>query len=103
MPARGSMKHTSDVVVVGAGLIGAATAWRCAQRGLRVTVVDPDPGRGAWHTAAGMLAPITEAHVTEAPLLRLNLLARAGYPQFVGELTASTGLPTGYRECGTVA
>jgi len=46
-----------DVVIVGAGAIGTAVAWRCAQRGLAVTVVDPDPDRGAWRTAAGMLAP----------------------------------------------
>jgi glycine oxidase len=62
---------SSDVIIVGAGAIGAAVAWRCAQRGLSVTVVDPEPGpgpaRGAWHTAAGMLAPITELHYAETP------------------------------------
>jgi glycine oxidase len=94
---------TSDVIVVGAGVIGAAVAWRCAQRGLSVTVVDPVPERGAWHTAAGMLAPITELHYAETPLLRLNLHALAGYPAFCAELTELTGLPTGFRECGTVS
>ena len=33
--------------------------------GLRVTVVDPDPGRGASWVAAGMLAPVTEASFGE--------------------------------------
>jgi glycine oxidase len=97
------MHTTSDVVVVGAGMIGAAVAWRCAQRGLAVTVVDPAPERGAWRTAAGMLAPITESHFTETPLLRLNLKAVARYPAFVTELEELTGGTTGYRECGTVA
>ena len=92
-----------DVIVVGAGAIGAAVAWRCAQRGLSVTVVDPAPERGAWHTAAGMLAPITELHYAETPLLRLNLDALARYPAFTAELTELTGLPTGFRECGTVS
>jgi glycine oxidase len=97
------MTTTSDVVVVGAGIIGTAVAWRCAQRGLSVTIVDPEPERGAWYTAAGMLAPVTESHFTETPLLRLNLDSLRRYPSFVGELTELTGLPTGYRECGTLA
>ncbi|WP_375483001.1 glycine oxidase ThiO [uncultured Jatrophihabitans sp.] len=93
----------SDVVIVGAGAIGAAAAWRCAQRGLTVTLVDPDPRRGAWHTAAGMLAPITELQYTETPLLRLNLDSLARWPSFAAELSAESGLPTGFRETGTVA
>jgi glycine oxidase len=91
-----------EVIVVGAGAIGSAVAWRCAQRGLSVTLVDPAPQRGAWHTAAGMLAPITELHYTESALLRLNLDSLARFPSYVAELTEATGLPTGYQECGTV-
>lgn len=91
-----------DVVVVGAGAIGTACAWRCAQRGLSVALVDPDPSRGAWHTAAGMLAPITELHYTESALLRLNLDSMSRFPAFTAELEDQTGLPTGYRETGTV-
>jgi glycine oxidase len=94
---------SSDVVVVGGGVIGTAVAWRCARRGMSVTVVDPGDDRGAWHTAAGMLAPVTELHYTETPLLRLNLASLARYPTFVAELTAATGLDVGYAECGTVA
>jgi glycine oxidase len=97
------MGSTTDVAVIGAGAIGTAIAWRCAQRGLSVTVVDPEPARGAWHTAAGMLAPITELHYAETPLLRLNLASLAAYPSFAAELTAASGLPTGYTECGTVS
>ncbi len=94
-----------DVAVIGAGVIGAASAWRCAQRGLTVTLLDPalDPSPGAWHTAAGMLAPITELNYTETPLLRLNLDSLARYPSFVAEVADDSGLPTGFRPCGTVA
>ncbi|MDP9092585.1 MAG: glycine oxidase ThiO [Actinomycetota bacterium] len=97
------MRTTSDVIVVGAGVIGTTIAWRCAQRGLDVTLIDPAPRRGAWHTAAGMLAPVTELHYTEAPLLRLNAESLSRYPAFVDELTELTGLPTGFRACGTVS
>ncbi len=91
-----------DIAILGAGAIGTAVAWRCAQRGLSVTLLDPDPARGAWHTAAGMLAPITELHYTESALLRLNLDSAALFPAYAAELTDATGLPTGYLECGTV-
>jgi glycine oxidase len=92
-----------DVVIVGAGAIGVATAWRCAQRGLSVTVVDPDPRRGAWYTAAGMLAPTTELHFTETPLLELNLDSLARFPGFVAELEAETGREVDYRPSGAIA
>jgi glycine oxidase len=93
---------TSDVVVLGAGAIGTAVAWRCAQRGLAVTLVDPGSERGAWHTAAGMLGPTTELHYTEKPLLRLNLDSLARYPAFAAEVGDDSGRPTGFRECGTI-
>jgi glycine oxidase len=100
-PARRSGARR-DVVIIGAGAIGSATAWRCAQRGLSVALVDPDPTRGAWRTAAGMLAPITELHYAESALLRLNLDSLARYPAYVAELTEATGRSTGYLESGTV-
>lgn len=93
----------SDVAIVGAGIIGTAIAWRCVQRGLTVTLVDPSPNRGAWRTAAGMLAPMTELHFTETPLLHLNLDSWARYPSFVTELTDESGRSVGYRRCGAVA
>lgn len=92
----------ADVVVIGGGVIGAAVAWRCAQRGLSVVVVDPDPHLGAWRTAAGMLAPVTELQYTETPLLRLNLASLARYPAFAAELSEDAGRPVGLRESGTV-
>jgi glycine oxidase len=92
-----------DVVVIGGGTIGAAIALRCAQRGRSVAVVDPQLSEGAWHTAAGMLAPVTELHYTEAPLLRLGLDSLARFPDFVAELEASTGLTCGFEQRGTVA
>jgi glycine oxidase len=91
-----------DVVVIGAGVIGLGVAWRCAQRGLAVTVVDPAPGEGASWTAAGMLAPITELHHGEAPLLMLALDSAARYPAFAAELTELTGIDPGYLRSGTV-
>ena len=103
------MTCNPDVIVIGAGVIGLSVAWRCTQRGLVVTVVDPaldapDSGRavGAWHTAAGMLAPVTELHYEGRELLALNVDSAARYPDFAAELAEATGLDVGYRRCGTV-
>ncbi|MET9787948.1 glycine oxidase ThiO [Streptomyces canus] len=95
--------RTSDVLVVGGGIIGLVTAWRAAQRGLTTAVVDPEPGGGAAQVAAGMLAAVTELHYGEQTLLGLNLASAHGYPDFAAELTDLTGLDLGYRRCGTLA
>ncbi|MDI3403041.1 glycine oxidase ThiO [Streptomyces cavernicola] len=94
---------TSDVVVLGGGVIGLVTAWRAAQRGLRTAVVDPEPGGGAAQVAAGMLAAVTELHYGEQTLLALNLASAARYPDFAAELQEASGRELGYRACGTLA
>ncbi|MEW2520469.1 glycine oxidase ThiO [Actinacidiphila alni] len=94
---------TYDVLVVGGGVIGLVTAWRAAQRGLRVAVADPEPGGGAARVAAGMLAAVTELQYGEQTLLDLNLASARRYPDFAAELTAATGLDVGFRACGTLA
>ncbi|GAB2955098.1 glycine oxidase ThiO [Streptomyces heilongjiangensis] len=98
-----SRTHTSDVLVVGGGIIGLVTAWRAAQRGFTTTVVDPGPGGGAGQVAAGMLAAVTELHHGEQTLLGLNLESARRYPDFAAELTEATGLDLGYRRSGTLA
>ena len=47
-----------DVIVVGAGIIGLATAYELTKRGLRVTVVDQQGvGAGASYGNAGLIGP----------------------------------------------
>ena len=91
-----------DVVVVGAGVIGCAVAWRLATAGHQVTLVDPDVGQAASWVAAGMLAPVTESSFGEAELLRLNLAAVRAFPGFVTELESLTGEVVGLRREGTL-
>lgn len=55
------MNRSSDVVVVGGGVIGCAIAYYAAKRGLRVTLVD-QPKRGrATSASAGGLWPLSES------------------------------------------
>jgi glycine oxidase len=91
-----------DLVVVGGGPIGLATAWRCAQAGMDVAIVDAAPARGAVWAAAGMLAPVTEVHYGEEELLRLNLASSTRWPAFAEELAAATDRDLAYRPSGTL-
>ncbi|SHK81519.1 glycine oxidase [Nocardiopsis flavescens] len=96
------------VVVAGGGLAGRVTAWRAAQAGLRVTLVEPDPvadparARAASAVAAGMLTPATEAVFGEEPLMEFGIRSAALFPGFVAELEEASGLEVGYRATGTL-
>ncbi|MEV0268468.1 glycine oxidase ThiO [Hamadaea sp. NPDC050747] len=73
------------VAVVGAGPIGLACAWRLARRGHAVTV-HSDGAPGAWHAAAGMLAPVAEAAFGEHRLTELLVASVQAWPAFAAEL-----------------
>jgi glycine oxidase len=94
----------ADVAVIGGGTIGLSIAWRAAQRGLRVLVLERDRvGGGTSHYAAGMLAPVAEMTPGEEPMLDLGLRSVRLYPGFVAELTAAAGAADiGYTRCGTL-
>ncbi|HWG61729.1 MAG TPA: glycine oxidase ThiO [Streptosporangiaceae bacterium] len=92
----------TSVVIVGGGVIGLSIAWRAAQAGMSVTLADPAPGRGASHAAAGMLAPAAEAAYAEKDLFALGLRSLRRFAGFSSELTELTGLPTGFRQAGTL-
>src|SRR5262249_48211266 len=89
----------TDVVIVGAGVVGAACARELARSGWRVRVLDPDTDRGqAWRAAAGMLAPQIEAREGDA-LFELGLAGRELYVELAPQLRESTGIDVGlWRE-----
>ena len=91
-----------DVAVVGAGVIGAAVAWRAAQRGLSVVLIDDAPGSGASYAAAGMLAPVSEASYGEEPLLRLGAESLRRYPAFLAELRSTGARAVAHSTAGTL-
>ncbi|HEX7060195.1 MAG TPA: glycine oxidase ThiO [Solirubrobacterales bacterium] len=98
-----SSKRSFDAIVVGGGIIGLACAWRAAQRGAKIAVLDRErPPAGATRVAAGMLAPVGELTFGEPELLELTLAASELYPGFVAELEAASGMSTGYERCGAL-
>jgi glycine oxidase len=90
------------VTIVGAGIMGLASAWRLAQRGWSVRIFDlRKAAREASRAAAGMLAPGGEID-SNAALARMALRSLAIYPEFVRNLKEESGLPVEFSQCGAV-
>jgi glycine oxidase len=66
-----------DVVVIGAGLIGLATAWRLASDGMQVAVCDPTPGAQTSNVAAAFAAELEERTGQPAGLHQTGTLSVA--------------------------
>jgi len=92
----------TDIVVIGAGIIGCATAYELARRGVSVQVVDDRPaGMGATQASAGVLAPYIEAR-DDSPLLELTVRSLDLFDKFVARVSSVSGLPVTYRRTGTL-
>ncbi|WP_348644169.1 glycine oxidase ThiO [Methylobacterium sp. WL120] len=97
------MPVRADVAIVGGGLIGLSIAWRIAQSGRSVAVVERETiGSGASLAATGMLAPAAEHEPGSDPLLPLALDSLRRWPGFRDELEAAAGHDIDYREDGTL-
>jgi glycine oxidase len=93
----------ADVAVVGAGAIGCAIAWRLAQAGLAVTLIEKThPGAEASSAAAGILAAQLEAK-HDGPFFRLALRSERMYGAFAAEIHEAGGVDVGWRRCGVLA
>ncbi|HUR00241.1 MAG TPA: FAD-dependent oxidoreductase [Gemmatimonadaceae bacterium] len=83
-------KLTAEVIVVGGGLIGLASAVALAERGISTTLIgDPQPG-AASPAAAGMLAPSVER--ASGSTHEFAIAARDRYPAFLDFLAERTGI-----------
>lgn len=88
------------VAVIGAGIIGLSCAWRLADCGIDVTVLDAgSAGQGASFAAAGMLAPAFEAagDGIHPALYDFCMASNARWPDFAARLEAATGRSLGYQ------
>ncbi|MDB5694973.1 MAG: dadA 2 [Sphingomonas bacterium] len=80
-----ALTRASDVAVLGAGVVGVATAWALARRGKSVIVLDRQggPAEGASHANGAQLSyAYTDALGSPAMLRKLPSLMRGGDPAF---------------------
>jgi 4-methylaminobutanoate oxidase (formaldehyde-forming) len=91
----GALPPKTDVVVVGAGALGASVAWHARREGLSVVLVDRgDLGAGATSRAAALLT-----RARSGPAL-MPLVARTY--EAVAELERELGEPLGLNRTGTL-
>lgn len=95
--------ETTDVIVVGGGVIGLSVARALNERGIaRVTVIDrAEPGAEASYAAGGMLAAQAEANEADA-LFELCVSSREIYPAWATSLLEETGIDIQLERTGTL-
>ncbi len=96
------MGRPGDILVIGAGVVGCATACELARRGASVEVVDDRPaGMGATQASAGILAPYIEADEGSA-LLDLTVRSLELFDPFLECVAGTGGVPVAYKRTGTL-
>ena len=97
------MSAKKNVIIIGGGVIGLGIGWQLAKTDASVTIYEQaEAGRAASWAAAGMLAPLAEAHTEEPDLLKLGCQSLTRYPQWVQELETDAEMSIGYRVEGTL-
>lgn len=89
------------IVVVGAGIIGCATAYQLAKAGCAVTLLERStPGAEASSAAAGVLSPMGDALTSASS--ELGLASWRLFPSLARELHATTGIDVELTTRGTI-
>jgi glycine oxidase len=94
--------QSSEIIILGGGIIGLATALELRLLGAEVRVLSADFKAAAGHAAAGMLAPQAE-QIPPGAMLDLCLASRALYPEWVEQIRQISNLDPGYWQCGILA
>ena len=91
------------VVVVGAGILGASTAFHLALRGVDVEIVDRAHEGKATLAGAGIVCPwATSAAPDDPDWYRLYSTGAAFYPSLIASLAQAGESEVGYRQVGAL-
>lgn len=91
-----------NIIVIGAGILGASTAYHLAKHGAHVTVIDRQDEGQATEAAAGIIGPWLAKRRNKA----WYFLARNGakyYPKLIEELKQHGEKNTGYTKVGLLS
>ncbi len=96
------MKTTTDILIVGGGVIGCAIAYYLRKAGADVVVIDAgEIGAEASSAAAGLLAPLGPLSGPN-PFADLLLAGFALFPSLVPELEEASGIHLEYEQTGSL-
>jgi D-amino-acid dehydrogenase len=93
--------YMKKIIVIGAGILGASTAYHLAQLGAEVTLVDREDVGQATDAAAGIVCPWLSQRRNKA----WYQLAKGGaryYPELIAQLEADGEQETGYKQVGAI-
>jgi len=87
-----------NIAIAGAGLLGRLLAWQLLDAGCKVTLFEAgsftpsqtQTARAAAFTAAGMIAPLSEAVVSDEDVYRMGQYALQRWPQWLSKLRQQT-------------
>src|SRR5690625_1411484 len=94
--------YMKKIVIIGAGILGATTAYRLAKTGVDVTLVDREDQGQATKAAAGIICPWLAQRRNKA-WYHLVKNGAAMYPNFIAELTEDVKADTGYKQVGALS
>lgn len=96
------MTRTTDVVVIGGGVIGSAIAYALAATQQRTILVEKSqPGQEASAAAAGILA-VASGRSKRGPMYQLKRASQELYPALIRELEEQTGIDIEYQTVGVL-
>ncbi|SES65043.1 D-amino acid dehydrogenase small subunit [Oceanobacillus limi] len=90
------------VIIIGAGILGASTAYQLTKQGAQVTIIDRQEAGQATSAATGIICPWLSQRRNKA----WYHLAKSGarlYPQLVQELQDDGESETGYAQVGAIS
>lgn len=92
--------NSTDVLIVGGGVIGLSLAWELAGQGASVRLLERgDFGREASWAGAGILPP-GNLDGAKSPEAMLRAFSHRLWPEWSQRLRDETGVDNGYRQCG---
>lgn len=91
-----------NVIVIGAGILGAATAYQLAKKGVDVTIIDRDDRGQATAVAAGMICPWISQRRNKA-WYKLVKNGAKFYPELVEQLKELVTVDIGYKRVGALS
>jgi D-amino-acid dehydrogenase len=94
------MSHSTRIVVVGAGIVGASVAYHLARRGVAVVVIDGAAAGSATGAGAGIICPWTNPD--RNPAYRLGADGARYYPELISMLAEDGEAGTGYQRVGAL-